>query len=177
MSELKTQGGAGFELSDAVKKEIDHWLTKYPKDQRRSAVVSSLLAAQIQNSGWLSEPVMNAVADYLAIPRIEVYEVATFYDMYNLRPVGRHKIAVCTNLSCQLRGSEKITAHLKSRLGIGLGETTEDGRFTLREVECMAACGGAPMCQVNDKEYHEHLTPEKMDEIIDTLQKEGDVCN
>lgn len=174
MSELENTAASTFELSDAVKKEIDHWLTKYPPDQRRSAVVSALLAAQTQNEGWLSEPVMNAVADYLAIPRIEVYEVATFYDMYNLKPVGKHKIAVCTNLSCQLRGSEKIVAHLKKRLGAGLGETTSDGQFTLQEVECLAACGGAPMCQVNDQAYHENLTPEKMDEIINSLMSEGD---
>lgn len=158
-----------FELSDKTKQHIDHWLTKYPADQRRSAVVASLLAVQEQNGGYLSDESMNAVADYLQIPHIEAYEVATFYDMYNLKPIGKNKIAVCTNISCMLRGSDDILAHCKNRLKIGVNETTADGKFTLVEVECMAACGGAPMCQVNDKHYHENLTPEKIDKIIDEL--------
>src|SRR3989338_8862369 len=158
-----------FELSKETKQHIDHWLTKYPADQRRSAVVASLLAAQEQNGGYLTNEAVNVVADYLRIPHIEAYEVATFYDMYNLKPMGKHKIAVCTNISCMLRGSDDIVAYLKKRLKIDLGETTSDGKITLREVECMAACGGAPMCQVDDKEYIENLTPEKMAEIIDEL--------
>ena len=158
-----------FELSQETKKTIDHWLTKYPADQRRSAVVASLLEGQKQNNDFLSEEVMNAVADYLQIPRIEAYEVATFYDMYNLTPIGKHKICVCTNISCMLRGSDKIMDYLKDRLKIDVNETTADGKFTLREVECMAACCGAPMCQIDDKKYHENLTPEKMGKIIDDL--------
>jgi len=158
-----------FEISEENKKEIDHWLTKYPADQRRSAVVKALLLVQVQNGGYLSEEAMNAAADYLRIPRVEAYEVATFYDQYNLKPIGKHKIAVCTNISCMLRGSEEIMAHLKKRLGIEPGETTKDGQFTLHEVECMAACGGAPMCQIDDKNYHENLTVEKMDKLIDEL--------
>ncbi len=158
-----------FELSDKTKQHIDHWLTKYPADQRRSAVVASLLAAQEQNGGHLTDAAMNAVADYLKIPHVEAYEVATFYDMYNLKPIGKNKIAVCTNISCMLRGSDEILKHCKNRLNIEPGETTADGKFTLVEVECMAACAGAPMCQVNDKDYHENLTSEKMDKIIDTL--------
>ncbi|OGT40242.1 MAG: NADH dehydrogenase [Gammaproteobacteria bacterium RIFCSPHIGHO2_12_FULL_36_30] len=158
-----------FELSEETKKQIDHWLTKYPKDQRRSAVVASLLAVQEQNGGHLTDEAMNAVADYLKIPHIEAYEVATFYDMYNLKPIGKHKIAVCTNISCMLRGSDEILAHFKKRLNIGINETTADGKFTLREVECMAACGGAPMCQIDDKEYIENLTCEKIDKLIDGL--------
>ena len=112
---------------------------------------------------------MNAVADYLKIPHIEAYEVATFYDMYNLKPIGKHKICVCTNISCMLRGSDKIIDYLKNRLKIDVNETTADGKFTLREVECLAACCGAPMCQIDDKKYHENLTPEKMGEILDEL--------
>ncbi|OGT34579.1 MAG: NADH dehydrogenase [Gammaproteobacteria bacterium RIFCSPHIGHO2_02_FULL_39_13] len=158
-----------FELSKETKQHIDHWLTKYPADQRRSAVVASLLAAQEQNGGYLTNEAVNVVADYLRIPHIEAYEVATFYDMYNLKPIGKHKIAVCTNISCMLRGSDEIIAHLKKRLNIAPGETTADGKFTLCEVECMAACGGAPMCQVDDKEYVENLTREKIDEVLERL--------
>lgn len=158
-----------FEISAENKKEIDHWLTKYPSDQRRSAVVAALLLVQKQNDGYLSDEAMNAAADYLRIPRVEAYEVATFYDMYNLKPVGKHKIAVCTNISCMLRGSDDILAYLKERLDIQPGETTADKKITLHEVECLAACGGAPMCQVNDQAYHENLTREKMAKIIDEL--------
>lgn len=163
-----------FVISDDNKTKIDHWLTKYPPEQKRSAVVPALLYVQEQNEGWLSESAMDAVAEYLDLPPIMVYEVATFYDMFELKPIGKHKISVCTNLSCMLRGSDEIVSCLKRRLGIGLGETTKDRRFTLREVECMAACGGAPMCQIDDRDYHENLTPEKMLEIIDTLEKEAD---
>jgi NADH-quinone oxidoreductase subunit E len=160
-----------FELSTATIEHIDHWLTKYPADQRRSAVVASLLKAQEQNGGHLNEAVMNAVADYLKIPHVEAYEVASFYDMYNLKPIGKHKIAVCTNISCMLRGSDDILNHCKKRLNIEPGETTADGQFTLVEVECMAACAGAPMCQVDDKHYHENLTPEKIDTLLNELEK------
>ncbi|PIZ03825.1 MAG: NADH-quinone oxidoreductase subunit NuoE [Gammaproteobacteria bacterium CG_4_10_14_0_8_um_filter_38_16] len=159
-----------FELSEQTKKHIDHWLTKYPADQRRSAVVASLLAVQEQNGGHLTDEAMNAVADYLQIPHVEAYEVATFYDMYHLKPIGKNKIAVCTNISCMLRGSDEILAHLKKRLAISPGETTADGQFTLCEVECLAACGGAPMCQVNDKDYHENLTIEKIETILNELE-------
>lgn len=162
-----------FELSKETTQHIDHWLTKYPADQRRSAVVASLLKAQEQNGGHLTEEVMNAVADYLKIPHVEAYEVATFYDMYNLKPIGKNKIAVCTNISCMLRGSDEILRHCKNRLNIEPGETTADDKFTLVEVECMAACVGAPMCQVNDKDYHENLTPEKMDAILNKLTSEA----
>src|SRR3989338_8872749 len=139
-----------FELLQSTKKQIDHWLKKYPIDQRRSAIVASLLAAQEQNHGHLTDEAMNAVADYLKI-------------------IGKHKICVCTNISCMLRGSDKIIDYLKNRLKIDVNETTADGKFTLREVECLAACCGAPMCQIDDKKYHENLTPEKMGEILDEL--------
>ena len=163
-----------FIINDENKKKIDHWLTKYPPEQKRSAVVPALLFVQEQNKGWLSEAAMDSVADYLDLPRIAVYEVATFYDMYELKSVGKNKISICTNLSCMLRGSDEIVACLKERLGVDLGETTSDRKFTLREVECLAACGGAPMCQVNDRQYYENLTPEKMLSIIDQLEKETD---
>jgi NADH-quinone oxidoreductase subunit E len=160
-----------FEISLENKHEIDHWLTKYPADQRRSAIVKALLLVQEQNNNFLSEDAMNAAADYLKIPRVEAYEVATFYDMYHLRPIGKHKINLCTNISCMLRGSDELLAHLKNRLGITPGETTADGKITLIEVECMAACGGAPMCQIDDKHYHENLTCQKLDVLIDALEE------
>jgi NADH-quinone oxidoreductase subunit E len=160
-------------LSSSVKKEIDHWLKKYPSDQRRSAVVSSLLAVQEENEGHLTEDLMRAVAAYLKIPEIEVFEAASFYDMYEFAPIGKHKIGVCTNLACQLRGSEGLVDHLEKRLGARLGETTQDGLFTLRETECLAACANAPVCQVNDKNYHEDLTVEKLDALLDQLTEEA----
>lgn len=154
-------------LSKKACAEIDRWIAKYPPEQKRSALLSALHIAQEEN-GWLSTEVMDTVADYLGLDRISVYEVATFYTMYDLKPVGRHKISVCTNISCLLRGSEEVVAHLTERLGIKLGETTPDGKVTLREVECLAACCGAPMAQV-DKQYHENLTPEKLDAILAAL--------
>ena len=161
-----------FIINEEVAKEIDRWLAKYPSDQKRSAVVPTLLFVQKQNGGWLSEAAMNTVADYLELPRVWVYEVATFYDMYNLKPIGKHKIGICQNVSCFLRGSDGIAACIKNRLGIDFNETTPDGLFTLKSVECMAACGGAPMCQIDDHEYHENLTQEKMLAIIDELEME-----
>ncbi|OGO94519.1 MAG: NADH dehydrogenase [Coxiella sp. RIFCSPHIGHO2_12_FULL_42_15] len=158
-----------FILSDQSKQHIDHWLQKYPPEQKQSAVVEALFVAQEQNGYWLSEAAMNAVAEYLALPPIVVYEAATFYDLFNLKPIGKHKIAVCTNVSCMLRGSEDIVACLEKRLGIHLGETTEDGLFTLKEVECMAACANAPMCQIDDKTYHVDLTPQKMVALVDEI--------
>ncbi len=161
-----------FTISEQVKQSIDHWLTKYPAEQKRSALIASLLLVQEQNDGWLSEVAMNALADYLELPPIEVYEAATFYDMYELERIGRHKINVCTNLPCMLRGSDAILQAIKQKLEIEVGETTTDRQFTLRESECLAACGGAPMCQIDDKHYHENLTPEKILAIIDQLSQE-----
>ena len=157
-------------LSQQTRDEIDTWLKKYPADQKRSAVLTALHLAQAQNNGWLSEEMMDAVAAYLDMPKIAVYEVATFYSMYELAPVGKHKINLCTNISCMLRGSEKIADHLKQKLKIDFGETTEDGKFTLKEVECLGACVGAPMMQI-DKDYHEHLTTETVDNILEKLDK------
>ena len=148
--------------------EIDLWVNKYPAEQKQSACMAALRIAQDANGGHLTDPLMDAVADYLEMPRISVYEVATFYSMYELTPVGKHKICICTNISCMLCGSDDVVAHFKNRLGIGLGETTEDGRITLKEVECLGACVGAPMLQI-DKNYYENLTPETIDAILDGL--------
>ncbi len=157
-------------LSDHVREEIDHWLTRYPPEGKRSAVLAALRAVQHDNGGYLTRPLMDAVADYLELPAIAVYEVATFYSMLETRPVGRHSISVCTNVSCMLRGADEIVAHLEQRLGIRLGESTTDGKFYLkREEECLAACCGAPMMQVNHV-YHENLTPEKVDAILAGLE-------
>ena len=156
-------------LSSAVRAEIDKELAKYPPDQKQSAVMAALRLAQEAHGGWLDEPLMDAVAAYLEMPRIAVYEVATFYSMYELKPVGRHKICVCTNISCQLRGSDEVVAHLRQRLGIGLGQTTDDGRVTLKEVECLGACAGAPVAQVGH-DYHENLTPEALDALLERME-------
>ena len=153
------------QLSQTICQKIDHWLAKYPADQKQSAVLSALMLVQEDNGGYLTEPLMDAVADYLDMPSIAMYEVATFYTMFNLKQVGRHQIDVCTNISCMLCGSEKIVAHLQKRLGIKIGETTTDGKFSLRSVECLAACVNAPM-MVIDKIYYENLTIEKVDEIL-----------
>ena len=160
-------------LDAAIKKEIDRWVAKFPKGKQRSAVVEALLLAQAKNGGWLNEPAMDEVAAYLDLARIEVYEVATFYDMFELAPVGQHKIAICTNVSCMLTGANELVDAAKKRLGIGFGETTKDGKFYLREVECLAACVGAPMCQIDDQAYHENLTPESIVALIDTLDQES----
>ncbi len=148
--------------------EINCWIAKYPPEQRRSAVIQTLHIVQDQH-GWLSNELMDAVAQYLGMPRIAVYEVGTFYSMFNLKPCGRHTIAVCTNISCMLRGSGDIVRHLEKKCGVRLGQTTPDGRFTIKEVECLAACGGAPMFQIG-KTYYENLTPQKVDEILDGLK-------
>lgn len=156
-------------LSDTSRREIDKWVAKFPPERKASAVMSALRIVQDQNGGSLNQPLMDAVAEYLEMEPISVYEVATFYTMYEMKPVGRNKISVCTNISCMLCGSEEVVSHLKKRLGVGLGQTTPDGKVTLKEVECLGACCGAPMIQVN-KTYHEFLTPEKIDAILDRLE-------
>lgn len=155
-------------FSDAVRQEIDLWVAKYPADQKQSAVMPALRIVQDDNGGWLTTELMDEIADYLTMPRIAVYEVATFYSMYEIKPVGKHKISVCTNISCLLCGSDKIVSHLESKLGITMGQTTADGRFTLKEVECLGACCGAPMFQIG-RNYYENLTTETVDQIIDSL--------
>ncbi|MBI1423058.1 MAG: NADH-quinone oxidoreductase subunit NuoE [Gammaproteobacteria bacterium] len=150
------------------KADIDKWVAKYPQNQKQSAVMAALRILQDQNGGYLTNDLIEAVAEYLEMPTIAVYEVATFYSMYELKPVGKHKICVCTNISCMLCGSDTIVGHLQKKLGIKLGETTADGRFTLKEVECLGACVNAPMLQIGHQ-YYENLTPEKLDQIIDGL--------
>ena len=155
-------------LTDHVRGEIDDWLSRYPIDQKQSAVLGALRAVQHED-GYLSVEKMDAVAEYLEMPAIAVYEVASFYSMFELKPVGKHTLSVCTNLSCMLCGSDEIVEHLKNKLGIELGESTEDGKFYLKqEEECLAACCGAPMMQVNHI-YHENLTTEKVDKILEEL--------
>ena len=156
-------------LSEHVKEEIEHWKARFPEERQRSAVIGALHAVQHENEGYLTAELMNAVADYLDLPTIHVYEVATFYSMFQTKPVGRHNVAICTNVSCMLRGADDIVEHVETKLGIKLGESTEDGRIYLKcEEECLAACCGAPMMMVNHK-YHENLTTEQVDEILDGL--------
>jgi NADH-quinone oxidoreductase subunit E len=163
------QGKAGL-LSGHTREEIDHWMAKFPPGRQRSAVLSALRAVQEQNQGFLTPELMDAVAEYLQLPPIQVYEVASFYSMFETRPCGRHHVSVCTNISCMLRGGEDIQAHVERKLGIRAGQSTPDGRiFLKREEECLAACTGAPMMMV-DHVYHEHLTPETVDQILDALK-------
>jgi len=157
-------------LTAESRAQIDGWIARYPADQKKSAVLSALQIAQHQNGGWVSSELMDAVADYLDMQPIEIYEVSTFYSMIEIEPVGRNMVAVCTNLSCMLCGSETIVEHVEKKLGIKLGETTADGRITLKlEEECLAACAGGPMMTVNGH-YKENLTPETVDEILDALE-------
>jgi NADH-quinone oxidoreductase subunit E len=157
-------------LSDHTRAEIDHWITRFPDDRKRSAVLAALTATQHQNQGYLTTDLMDAVAEYLGLAVIHVYEVASFYSMYEIKPVARNNVAICTNISCMLMGSEGIVDHVENKLGIKIGESTEDGRIYLKcEEECLAACAGGPMMQVNHK-YYENLTPEKVDEILDGLE-------
>jgi NADH-quinone oxidoreductase subunit E len=157
-------------LTSATRARIDAWLAKYPPEQKKSAVLSALQAAQEQNGGWVTRELMDAVAEYLEMPPVLVYEVCTFYSMIELEPVGRNMVAICTNISCMLCGAETIVEHVEKKLGITLGGTTPDGRITLKlEEECLAACAGGPMMTVNGH-YHEQLTPEKVDAILDGLE-------
>jgi NADH-quinone oxidoreductase subunit E len=156
-------------LSDHVREEIDHWVAKFPEGRKRSAVISALHAVQHENNGYLTTDLMDAVAAYLELPNILVYEVASFYSMFETKPVGRHHISVCTNISCMLRGSQEVVDHVEKKLGIKTGESTPDGRIYLkREEECLAACTGAPMMMV-DHVFHENLTPPVIDKILDEL--------
>ena len=156
-------------LSDAAKQKIDRELTKYPADQKQSAVMSALAIAQDEQH-WLSNELMDEVAQYLGLAPIAVYEVATFYNMYNLKPIGNHKVTVCTNLPCALSGGVDAAEYLKSKLGIGFRETTADGQFTLMEGECMGACGDAPVLLVNNKRMCSFMSHEKLDALLEELQ-------
>lgn len=169
MSEIQTKVVREQFFSSEIRQQIDNWVAKYPADQAQSAVIPALHILQEYNSGWLSKELMDDLAEYLDMPAIGVYEVATFYSMYSLEPVGKHKVNICTNISCMLNGSEEIVAHFEQRLGIKLGQTTDDGKVTLKEVECLGACCGAPMLQLN-KDYHEYLTTEKVDKLLDGLE-------
>jgi NADH-quinone oxidoreductase subunit E len=156
-------------LSDHVREEIDHWVAKFPPERKRSAVISALHAVQHENNGYLTTDLMDAVAAYLELPNILVYEVASFYSMFETKPVGRHHISVCTNISCMLRGSQEVVDHVEKKLAIKTGESTPDGRIYLkREEECLGACTGAPMLMV-DHVFHENLTPPIIDKILDEL--------
>lgn len=157
-------------LSPAICARIDEWLLRYPADKRRSGIYEALRLVQEEHQGSLTTELMDAVADYLGIPLIDVYEVVTFYTMYHLNPVGNYVIDVCTNVSCMLNGAEDLIQHLKKRLNIELNETTADGKFTLKEVECLGACIAAPVCQIA-KKYYLSLTPEKMDSILADLKQ------
>jgi len=158
-------------LSDHIQTQINRELTKYPVDQKQSAVMSALRFVQ-DEKGWISADDMADVAVFLGMPQMAVYEVATFYHMYNLKPMGRHTLTVCTNISCMLCGSGETVAHLSKRLGIGLGEVTPDGKYGLREGECMGACVDAPMFTINNKKLCGRLTSEKIDQILAELDKQ-----
>jgi NADH-quinone oxidoreductase subunit E len=156
-------------LSAHVKEEIDGWRQRFPEKRQRSAIIGSLHAVQHENGGHLTAELMNAVAEYLDLPTIQVYEVGTFHSMFQTKPVGRHDVAICTNISCMLRGADEIVDHVEKRLGVKLGESTTDGRIYLKpEEECLAACCGAPMMMVDHK-YHENLTIDEVDKILDGL--------
>jgi NADH-quinone oxidoreductase subunit E len=176
---VKTADGGSFEpvlgekslrLTEHTRHEIDEWIGRFPTGRHRSAVLSALRFTQEQNNGFLTPELMDAVAEYLRLPAIQVYEVASFYSMFETHACGRHHVSICTNISCMLMGAEELVAHCERKLGIKLGESTPDGRiFLKREEECLAACTGAPMMMV-DHHFHEYLTPEKVDQVLDELK-------
>jgi NADH-quinone oxidoreductase subunit E len=158
------------QLSAHAREEIDELLSHFPADQKKSALLGALNIVQHENNGYLTEELMSLVADYLGLAKIEVYEVASFYSMYELNPVARNNVAICTNISCMLCGSQSIVEFVENKLGIKVGESTADGRIYLKkEEECLAACAGGPMMQVNHV-YYENLTPEKVEKILDSLE-------
>jgi NADH-quinone oxidoreductase subunit E len=157
-------------LSQEAYRKIDRELAKFPADQKQSAVMAALAIAQVEK-GWLSAEVMQDVADYLGMPAIAVQEVATFYTMYNLKPVGKHKLTICTNLPCQLTNGDRAAAYLKEKLGIDFNETTPDGLFTLKEGECMGACGDSPVMLVNNHRMCSFMSNEKIDALLEELKK------
>jgi NADH-quinone oxidoreductase subunit E len=156
-------------LSDVAKKKIDRELAKFPADQKQSAVMAALAIAQDEN-GWLPNELMDEIAVYLSMPSIAVYEVATFYNMYNLKPAGKHKITVCTNLPCALSGGVDAAEYLKSKLGVDWKETTADGKFSVVEGECMGACADAPVLLVNNKRMCSFMSNTKLDQLIAELK-------
>jgi NADH-quinone oxidoreductase subunit E len=167
---MSAEGPAGAALTGHTLHEIDRWLARFPLDRRRSAVIAALREAQHQNNGYLTVPLMDAVAAYIGLPPIQVYEIASFYSMFETKPCGRVHVSVCTNISCMLRGSDEIVAAVEKHLGIRTGESTPDGRIYLkREEECLAACNNAPMMMV-DHVYHENLTPESAIKVLDGVE-------
>ena len=164
------RNSGGAMLSEQTRETIDHWVSKFPSDKKRSALIQALLAAQEQNGGWITRELTEAVAGYLELPPVWAHEVVSFYSMFFTQPTGRHKVNICTNISCWLRGAEGMVAHAEKKLGVKLGGTTEDGRITLvREEECLAGCCGAPMMVV-DGHYHENLDLEQLDAILEGLE-------
>lgn len=157
-------------LPENAIKEIDHWISKYPVERKRPPIIAALKIVQEHHDNHLTEKHMQAVAEYLGVPNVAVYEVATFYTMFHLNKAGKFVFSVCNNISCSLRGANKVIQHLENRLNIQVGETTADGLYTLQTVECLAACGGAPMLEVN-QQYHENLTEEKIDQILSELNE------
>lgn len=156
-------------FSSEIRAEIDTEVSKYPEGWQQSAVMAALRIVQDAHEGSLTQELMDKVAAYLDMPPISVYEVGTFYSMYEHKKVGKHKVCVCTNVSCMINGSDKIVEHMEKKLDVKLGSTSDDGKFTLKEVECLGACGGAPMFQIGNK-YYENLTPELVDTILDGLE-------
>ena len=156
-------------LSAEALKKIDREIAKYPAERKQSAVMSALIVAQ-DEKGWLSNEVMDFVAQYLGMPPVAVYEVATFYSMYNLKPTGRHKLTICTCLPCGLQGALAAADHLREKLGIDFNDTTPDGRFTLKEGECMGACAMAPVLLVNNKKMRDYMSNEKLDQLLEELK-------
>ncbi len=165
-----------IKFSENTLKEVERIKNFYPEGKQKSALLPVLHLAQQEFGGWLDVPVMDYVAELLQLQPIEVYEVATFYSMYNLKPVGRYMFEVCQTGPCMLNGSDQIIDYIKQKLGIKVGETTADGMFTLKTVECLGACGYAPMMQLG-KTYREHLTKEKVDQIIDECRKNAERNN
>jgi NADH-quinone oxidoreductase subunit E len=159
-----------MKFSEEKLKKVQEIIERYPEGKQKSALLPLLHLAQEENGGWLSVEAMDLVAGLLQLKPIEVYEVATFYSMYNLKPVGKYLFEVCQTGPCMLNGSDEIISYIKQKLDIGVGETTSDGMFTLKTVECLGACGYAPMMQMG-KYYKEHLTPEKVDKIIDECRR------
>ena len=156
-------------ISDQAKKEIDIWVAKYPEGRQSSAVMEALKIVQAENGGSLANDLIKAVADYLDMPRISVQEVATFYENYNHQPVGKNVIRFCHNISCMLNGADDLISYLETKLAVKTGEASKDGLVSVKKVECLGACVGAPMCQIGDK-YYENLTEQRIDEILDSLK-------
>ena len=155
-------------ISNEAKKEIDFWVSKYPEGRESSAVMQALTIVQKENGGSLNSELIYDVAEYLEMPAISVQEVATFYENYNHKPVGKHVLRFCHNISCMLNGSDELISYLEDKLGVKTGEVSKDGLVSVKKVECLGACVGGPMCQIGDQ-YHEHLTKDKLDNILENL--------